>query len=72
MKNQDLLLLLYLIISLEENEQKIILPILYNVTPEEVFKMYPELEEIQFIKAIDFDFKDIAIKFSKELIKDLR
>lgn len=55
-----------------KNEQKIILPILYNVTPEEVFKMYPELEEIQFIKAIDFDFKDIAIKFSKELIKDLR
>ena len=28
--------------------------------------------KIQFIKAIDFDFKDIAIKFSKELIKDLR
>ncbi len=54
------------------NKQKIILPILYNVTAEEVFKNYPELAEIQFIKATDFDCKDIAIKFSKELIKDLK
>lgn len=55
-----------------ENNQKVILPILYNVEPMEVFAKYPDLSDIQFIKASDYDCKDIAIKFARELIKDLR
>lgn len=55
-----------------ENNQKVILPILYNVEPMEVFAKYPALSDIQFIKASDYDCKDIAIKFARELIKDLR
>ena len=38
----------------------------------EVFAKYPALSDIQFIKASDNDCKDIAIKFARELIKDLR
>ena len=55
-----------------KNNQKIILPILYNVEAHEVFEKYPALSDIQFIKASDYDYKDISIKFAKELLKDLR
>ena len=49
--------------------QKVILPVLYNVTQEEFVSHYPKLDKIQYIKAEKNSKKDIAILFAKEYIK---
>lgn len=52
-----------------ESGQKIILPLLYNITYEDVKKHYPELEFIQSIKIGEHSNEEIALLFAKELIK---
>lgn len=52
-----------------ESEQKIILPLLYGITYEDVSKRYPELEYIQGIEADKYDVEEITILLAKVLIK---
>lgn len=54
-----------------ESEQKIILPLLYEVSYEDLKNHYPELEFIQSINS-DKSFEEIAILMAKELIKRYR
>lgn len=55
-----------------ESGQKVILPLLYNITYDELKEHYPELEFIQSIKANDHSHEDIAVLLAKELIKRYR
>lgn len=52
-----------------ENRQKKVLPLLYGVSLDKLKEHYPELEEIQCIKAEDHDVEEIVILLAKELIK---
>ncbi len=52
-----------------ENRQKKVLPLLYGVSLDKLKKHYPELEEIQCIKAEEHDVEEIVILLAKELIK---
>ena len=52
--------------------QKIILPLLYNVSSDTINMHYPELKEIQYIDGTKYSFSDITIGFAKELIKRLK
>lgn len=52
-----------------ESGQKIILPLLYNISYEDVKEHYPELEYIQSIKVNEHSNEEIALLFAKELIK---
>ena len=49
--------------------QKIVLPLLYNVTIDQLKAKYPALEEIQAISTSDYTKEQIAIFFAQELIK---
>ena len=49
--------------------QKIVLPLLYNVTINQLKAKYPALEEIQAISTSDYTKEQIAILFAQELIK---
>ena len=51
------------------NGQKIVLPLLYNITFEQLKDKYPTLSEIQAIRTEGRSKEDIAILFAKELIK---
>lgn len=55
-----------------ESGQKIVLPLLYNVSLEQLKKHYPQLEEIQCISANDYSQEQITILLAKELIKRYR
>lgn len=55
-----------------DSKQKIVLPLLFNVTPEQVIARYPELEEIQYLEVKNHSKKDIAILFAKQLVRRLR
>lgn len=52
-----------------ENGQKIILPLLYELSYENLKMHYPELEFIQSIKNSEKSFDEITILLAKELIK---
>ena len=52
-----------------DNNQKIVLPLLHNVTIEQFKNKYPELEEIQAIQTQDYNMDQIVILFAKELLK---
>ena len=54
------------------SHQKIVLPLLYNITREDLLAQYPFLEEIQYISSEDHSVEEICILFAKELIKRLR
>ena len=54
------------------NKQKIILPLLYGVTLDDVLKKYPSLSKIQFIDSNKYSIDQIAILFARQLIKDLK
>ena len=54
------------------SKQKTILPLLYNITREDLLAQYPFLEEIQYISSEDYSVEEICILFAKELIKRLR
>lgn len=51
------------------NGQKIILPLLYGITVDELKSQYPTLGNIQAIKSSDYSKSQIAILLAKELIK---
>lgn len=48
--------------------QKIVLPLIYNISASEVIKKYPFLDDIQYINTKDYSKKDIAIKLAELLI----
>lgn len=52
-----------------EDHQKTVLPLLYGVTLEELKQHYPELGEIQCIKAEEHSYEEIVILLARELIK---
>ena len=54
------------------SHQKIILPLLYGITKEDLLVKYPSLEEIQYISSEDYSVDEIGILFAKELIKRIR
>lgn len=49
--------------------QKIVLPLLYGITLDQLKDKYPELGDIQCIKAEDFTKEEIVILLARELIK---
>jgi hypothetical protein len=49
-----------------------VLPLLYGVSLEELKTHYPELGDIQCIKADDYALEEIVILLAKELIKRYR
>ena len=55
-----------------ESGQKIVLPLLHNISLDQLKEHYPELEEIQVIDTASRSKEDIAILFAKELIKRYR
>lgn len=52
--------------------QKIILPLLHNITLEKLKEQYPILGNIQAISTKDYSEEQIAILFAKEMIKRLK
>lgn len=54
------------------SNQKIILPLLYGVTRDDLLEKYPTLSEIQYISSEDYSVDEICILFAKELIKRIR
>lgn len=55
-----------------DTNQKIVLPLLYNVSPENVIEQYPFLEDIQYIETSKYTKKEIAILFAKQYIKRIK
>ena len=54
------------------NGQKIVLPLLHNVTIDKLVEIYPYLGDIQMISTDKYSKEEITILFAKELIKRLR
>lgn len=52
--------------------QKIVLPLIHNITLDQLKEKYPEMGDIQAISTDRYCKEDIAILFAKELIKRLR
>ena len=55
-----------------ENGQKIVLPLLHNITMDDLKAKYPELADIQVINSKEVTKEEIAILLAKELIKRYR
>ena len=55
-----------------KNGQKIILPILHNITIEDLRKEYPAVADIQALRTDQYNCEDIVIEFAKLFIKRLR
>lgn len=54
------------------NGQKLILPILHNITLEQLQQQYPSVADIQAIDSKNFTCDQIAIMFARQLIKRLK
>lgn len=52
--------------------EKIILPLLHGITIADLCQHYPELGEIQAISDSQYDIKDVAILFARQLLKRYR
>lgn len=52
--------------------QKIILPILFNVTVQQLESRYPDLADIQAIVSSDHSKEEIALLFARQYIKRIR
>ena len=52
--------------------EKIILPLLHGITISDLCQHYPELREIQAISDSQYDIKDVAILFARQLLKRYR
>lgn len=52
--------------------QKTILPVIHNITIEDLRKKYPEVADIQAISSKDFTCDEISLLFAKQLIKRLK
>ena len=55
-----------------DSGQKIILPILYNITYTQLEEKYPHLADIQAISSQQYSNNEIAILFAKQFIKRLK
>ena len=55
-----------------ESGQKIVLPLLHNISLNSLKEKYPSLGDIQVIDTTNYSKEDIVILFAKELIKRLR
>lgn len=55
-----------------QNGQKIILPILHDITREQLIRKYPKVAEIQYINSLEHSCDEIALMFAKQLIKRLK
>lgn len=54
------------------NGQKLILPIIHNITMDQLTKKYPEVADIQAIDSQKYSCDEIALMFAKQLIKRLK
>lgn len=54
------------------NGQKIILPILHNITIEQLQQKYPDIADIQALNSSKYSCDEIALKFAAQLIKRLK
>ena len=54
------------------NGQKIILPILHNITIEQLQEKYPAVADIQALYSSEYSCDEIALKFAAQLIKRLK
>lgn len=54
------------------NGQKLILPIVHNITTEELKEKYPNVADIQAIDSQKYSCDEIALMFAKQLIKRLK
>lgn len=54
------------------NGQKLILPIVHNITNDDLKKKYPSIAEIQAIDSKDYTCDGIALLFARQLIKRLK
>ena len=54
------------------NGQKLILPILHNITVDQLKEKYPSIADIQAIDSSDYNCDQIALLFAKQLIKRLK
>ena len=52
--------------------QKIILPVLHNITNQQLGEKYPEVADIQTISSSNFNCEEIALLFAKQYIKRLK
>jgi hypothetical protein len=55
-----------------ESGQKIILPLLYKVTEDEMKEKYPKLGDIQYISSEQYSIEQITILFARELLQRYR
>lgn len=55
-----------------KNGQKIILPVVHNITMEQLRDKYPSIAEIQAISSKDYSHDQIALLFAAQLIKRLK
>ena len=56
----------------DRNGQKLILPILHNISMEQLKERYPSVADIQAINSGKFSCDQIALLFAKQLIKRLK
>ena len=54
------------------NGQKLILPILYNITDAQLKEKYPDVADIQALKSYEHSCDEIALLFAGQLIKRLK
>lgn len=54
------------------NGQKLILPIVHNITNEDLRKKYPSVADIQAIDSKQYSCDEIALLFARQLIKRLK
>lgn len=55
-----------------DSGQKIILPLLHNISVKQLEEKYPEVADIQAISTADYSLDDIAYLFAEQLIKRLK
>ena len=57
----------------QDNEgQKLILPLLYNISSETMAEHYPTLSDIQYIESTKYNSDEIALLFARQLIQRLK
>ena len=56
----------------DRNGQKLILPIIHNITLQQFQEKYPNLADIQAIESKDYTCDQIALLFARQLIKRLK
>lgn len=55
-----------------QNGQKLILPILHNITIEQLKEKYPSIADIQAIDSSKYTCDQIALLFARQFIKRLK